>query len=258
MGLNKEQIKEKIKEKKELGNLDDSLVHDILEKYLDRYKLSLENLDKFKIKIIVKEIRAELRLYAGRFQKSLKDRMKLLEEGNLDELLKTHTSTSERLEFYPKIKELLKALKIRSVLDLGCGINPIVLANKEIEYNAIDINNDDLILVRKFFEKNDIKGKVFAYDLRKIKELPKADICIIFKTLDILEKKPYNLTERIIKIADCKYFLISFATKTISGKPMKYKRRKWFEILLKNLEIKYEILNSKNEIFYSFSKSERH
>ena len=255
MGLDKEQIKEKVKQKKELRNLDDSLVYDILEKYLDKYKLSLENLDKFKIKIVVKEVRAELRLYAGRFQKSLKDRLKLLEEDNIKELLKTHTSTSERLEFYPKIKELLKALKIKSVLDLGCGINPIAIANREIEYNAIDINKDDLLLVKRFFEINRIRGSVFSYDLKKIKELPKADICLMFKILDIIEKKPYNLTERIIKLANCKYFLISFATRTLSGRPMKYKKRKWFEMLLKNLGYNYEILDSKNEIFYLFEKN---
>lgn len=255
MGFDKERIKKKIKEKKELKNLDDSLVYDILEKYLDKYKLSLENLDKFKIKIVVKEVRAELRLYAGRFQKSLKDRLKLLEEDNLDELLKTHTSTSERLEFYPKIKELLKTLKIKSVLDLGCGINPLVLANKDIEYNAIDVNNDDLLLVKRFFEMNKIRGSVFSYDLRKLNEFPKADICLIFKTLDIIEKNPYKLAERIIKTVDSKYFLISFATRTLSGRPMKYKKRSWFETLLKNLGYNYEILDSKNEIFYLFEKN---
>lgn len=254
MSFIKDQLIEKIKEKKEFRSIDNSLILDILEKYLNKYKLPLENLDRFKIRIIIKEIRAELRLYTGRFQKGFKDRLKLLENNNIDELLKTHSSTSERLEFYPKIKELLKILKIKSVLDLGCGINPIALANKNIEYNALDINNDDLILVKKFFEINKINGSVLSYDLRKIKELPKVDICLVFKVLDIIGKNPYKLAERIIKLANCKYFLISFATRTLSGKPMRYKKRKWFEDLLNNFGYKYEILDSKNEIFYLFEK----
>ena len=253
--MNTAQLLEKIKEKKEFKNIDDSLIYDILDEYSEKYKLNLENLDKFKAKIVIKEIRAKLRLYTGRFQKSLKDRLRLLEENKIEELLKTHSSTAERINFYSEIKKLIKNLKIKSILDLGCGINPIALANKDIEYYAADINKSDLLLIERFFEKNKINGKTFVYDLRKVNEnLPKADICLIFKTLDIIEKKSHKLAEKIIKTVKCRYFLISFATRTLSGRHMKYKRRIWLEALLKNLGYKYEVLNSNNEIFYFFQK----
>jgi hypothetical protein len=135
---------------------------------------------------------------------------------------------------------------------LGCGLNPLALASPEAVYYASDINAEELSLIREFFRKNGIKGDVFSCDLRKIENcsLPEADICLIFKVLDILDDKRHKISESIIRKVRSNFLLISFSTKTLSGKPMKCPRRFWFERLAKKLGFSFEIIGSKNENFY--------
>ncbi len=251
----KQELVNAIKQKKELSGLADKLVTDILENYLKKHKITIQNISSRDKKIIIKEVRLQLRNLAGRFQKSIKKRIDLLEKNKIEELLKTHSSTLERINFYPELKSLIEKLNIKSILDIGCGLNPIALASQDIEYYASDINEEDLKLIELFFRKNNIKGKVFFYDISSLSNnLPKADLCILFKILDIIEKRPHQLTKKILEKIDCNYFLISFATRTLSGKPMKFKRRKWLEFLLKNIRYQYKIISSNNEIFYLIQK----
>ncbi|MBU1051968.1 MAG: hypothetical protein KJ718_05450 [Nanoarchaeota archaeon] len=246
----KENIIKKIKQKKELAGLADIVVENCLNSYLKKYNLNLKNLSEKQLKIIIKELRAELRLLVGRFQKTTKARSLL----DIKKLLKTHSSTSERLQFYPKLRSIIKKLKPKSILDLGCGLNPIALANKNIVYHASDINEDELSLIKEFFKKNKIKGNVFVCDLRNLKtknNLPKADLCLILKVLDIIGKKH---AEEIITKVPCKKLIVSFATRKLSGKKMNHPRRIWFESLLERLNYNFEVFNSDNEVFYSIEK----
>lgn len=249
----KEDLILKIKDKKELSGLANSVVVESLQKYLTKYNISLDKLSPHQSKILIKEIRADLRLLTGRFQKSQKDKLKLI--NSKESLLKTHTSTFERLDFYPDLKRIIKDIKPRSILDLGSGLNPIALANSKVFYFAADINEDDLLIVKLFFQKNKIEGKTFVYDLRKIKEnLPKTDLCLIFKVLDIIDDKRHKLSEKIILNVPSKVIIVSFSTKKLSGKPMNFPNRFWFENLLKKLEFNFEKIETKNEVFYLIKK----
>ncbi|MCH7536068.1 MAG: hypothetical protein IH948_10090 [Bacteroidetes bacterium] len=107
---------------------------------------------------------------------------------------------------------------------------------------------------KEFFKKNKIKGKTFLRDIRKIKEFPKTDLCLIMKTLDIVETKGHSQATKIMKNLNSKNIIVSFSTRTLSGKPMNSPRRQWFENLLENLEYKFKIINSNNEVFYFIEK----
>jgi len=237
----------KIKQKKELSDLADSVVKSSLENYLNKYKISINESNPARLKIILKEVRAELRKLSGQYQKTIKDKSKF----STQELLKSHSSTAERFDFYPELKNIFFDLKVKSVLDLGCGLNPIALANQSLTYYASDIKENELKIIKKFFKKNKINGTTFVYDLRsQIGSLPEVDICLIFKVLDIIDDKGHKTTEEILKKISCKYFLISFSTKKLSGKPMNHPTRFWFESILKRLNLKFKKFKSTNEIFY--------
>ena len=248
-----DELIKKIKEKKELSGINDLLIRESLEKYLKKNKILLENANIKDIKIIVKEIREILRKLSGRFQKSLKDRYDFLENSQIDELLMSHRSTAERINFYPKLKEIIGSLNVHSILDLGSGLNPIALAKKDIFYYAVDINGDDLMIVESYFKRNNIMGKTINEDIRKIVHFPKVDLCLIFKVLDIIEKG-HKTARSIIEKLEVKYLIISFAKKTLSGRKMRYPRRKWIENILNKLNYKYEIFSSENELFYLAAK----
>lgn len=256
MEMDKESVISKIKEKKELSGISDILILELLEKKLSKYRINLQEIKKADLKIIVKEVRAELREYSGRFKLPEKKTDILIETNNKEGLLNSHLSTRERLDFYPELKEFLSPLHISSILDLGCALNPIALSSKDIHYYASDIDQGNLDIVKRYFEKNNFPGETFIYDLRNIdfKELPKADLCIIFKVLDIIENKGHKLAEKVITKVPCKYFLVSFATKKISGKSMKFPERHWFELMLNRLGLKFETIHSSNEIFYFIKK----
>ncbi len=201
--LTKNELLKKIKQKKELIGLADSIVFSSLEKYLQKYKINLNEISKKQLKIIIKDLRAELRILTGRFQKSLKDKSKIFASNKIERLLKTHSSTAERLEFYPELKKIISSLNAKSILDLGCGLNPLVLASSKTYYYAYDIREDELFMIKEFFKKNKIRGKTFVYDLRAIQgDLPKADICLLFKVLDIIDDKKHRLKEKILQIVN--------------------------------------------------------
>jgi len=244
------QVLKKIKQKKELAGVADSVVKEILANYVKKYKISLADTSPSQIKILVKEIRAILRNYTGQFQKSMKDRGRLL--SSPVELLKTHSSTSERKEFYPKLRSKIQKLNPNSILDVGCGLNPIALASPGVKYFASDIREDELKIIKDFFKLNKIDGETFVQDLRKENlKLPKSDLCLLFKVLDTIEK---NHAERILESIDCKWVLVSFSTKKLSGKKMTSPKRKWFEKILERLSLGFEEFESDNEIFYLIKK----
>lgn len=251
--MEKQAILNKIKEKKELSSIPDSFILPFVEKHTPKNK----ELKKSDIKLIVSLVRSDLRRSTGMFQKSgeklWKLRESLAKENKVDKLLETHLSTKERIQFYPKLKEIIFNLNPKSILDLGCGLNPLALASKEIKYYAVDIQQSDLDIVKQFFEKNNIHGKTINLDVSKsLSSLPEADLCLALKLLDLLPLKAQQ-AEKILSL-NCKKFIFSFSTKTLSGKLMLHKKRLWLERVLHNKNIEFYTLSSDNEIFYIIEK----
>ena len=245
----------RIKEKHELNSLPDSLVEKTLKDYFEKNKLNHPKKEK-ELKLIIKDVRSELRKYTGQYatKDNLKRRQKLLDKKDFINLLSEHKSTQERLGDYSLVKNIINDLNPKSILDMGCGINPIALATPQIIYHAYDINDNDLEIVRQFFKKNKIVGDIHHKDIRHEAVFPKVDLCIIFKVLDILGDKKYEITKDLLEKVDAKYFLISFATRTLTGKKMNSPYRRWFENILKNLNYNYEIKRTNQELFYILKK----
>jgi hypothetical protein len=212
--MEKNDLIKKIKEKKSLSGLSDQIITKELESYLKREKINL----------------------------------------SLNDLLNSHSSTRERKDFYQTLKNKISDLDVKSILDLGCGLNPIAIAEQGIVYNAYDINQDNLNEVDKYFKENNISGQVKVADLRENNEFPKADLAILFKVLDLIDEKNHKPSEMLLKSLDSKYLLISFSTKTLSGAPMRHPQRGWIELLLNRLGYEFESFSSKNEIFYLAKK----
>lgn len=228
----------RIKSKKELAGISDKVVLSLIDKYFPASsKKSLSSKDE---KELVSLIRADLRKISGRFQSpSLKN-----------------LAVVERKEAYSLLKRLFVSLKIKSVLDLGCGVNPVKLAQSTMKYYAYDINEENLAAVRKYFQENNIDGNTKAYDLvNDDQPFPKTDITLFMKLFDVLETKGHKLAEKLILRANSEYLLVSFPTKTLSGAPMRHPQRGWIELLFDRLGFSFISLSGKNEIFYLAAKS---
>ncbi len=249
-----EELIEEIKRKKELSGLSSSLIKSQLEDFAKKSKIDLSGLSSRDKKLVVKEIRKNLRVISGQFQKSVKDRKEFLKSKDFVALIESHSSTAERINFYPELKRIISEIKPSSILDLGCGINPLFLARREVTYFAADIKEDELSLIKEFFKIKKINGEAFYYDLKSpATDLPSADLCLIFKVLDILKDK--KLAEKIILTLDCKKIIASFSTKKLSGKKMNFPKRVWFEKMLSRNNLFYSTFSSPNEFFYVIEKS---
>ncbi len=269
----------KIKEKKEFSGLDDSFVQSQIESFIKRnQKLAVPfgQLKQKDLKTIVKGVRANLRklvVYAskekipdiGRFKGLKKEEFKEL----CQEILLQNTSTKERLNIYSSLYQEIKKLKPKRILDLGCGLNPVSLSlsNWQGEYFAYDINQEEIFFLQKFFpilkSVTSINGHAVCFNLletEKLFSLPRADLCLIFKVTDVLEQKKYKkhkVTEELIQKLPCRFVLLSFSTKTLSGKPMTAPERNWLKWLLERLKYQYQILKYPSEIFYLIDKGEQ-
>jgi SAM-dependent methyltransferase len=228
----------KVKEKRELSGISDNIVLGHIRRHIiDDFAVS--SMPEKDIKELVSSVRAELRRISGSFQSSDAENI----------------SVRERSDIYPLLSSLFSSLRIKSVLDLGCGLNPRHLAKSGMKYHAYDINEASLKEVKQYFDGNNIEGAVKVYDLiADNDEFPHVDITLFMKVFDVLEKSGHKLAEKLITRANSKYLLVSFPTKTLSGAPMRHPQRGWIEHLLKRLGFSFVFFSAKNEIFYLASR----
>lgn len=231
----------KIKEKPELRGVSEKFIRKFLPRALPSSKRDQ--------KALLKEVRARLRYHSGGFGNFTKS-------DSFEEALKKHSSTRERIPYYDSVKEIISRFNPSSIIDLGCGLNPIAIANHGVNYYAYDINEDAISLVNHFFSSKQISGKAEVADITEM-NFPKSDIALIFKTIDLVDKSGHKTAEEILKKIECKHIIVSFSTKTLSGKPMNHPQRGWIERLCDRLGYSYTIEKIPNEIFYIISKPKK-
>lgn len=258
-------VKEILKSKK-YKNISKEVIENEIKDFIKKYP----GWEKLKEKLILKEIKSKLHKKHATFS-LVKDSKKSSyieqlekEPKNLEiieKILSSNRSTKERLDIYQDLYEKIFEIsgKPRAIIDFGCGLNPIssVFIEKPFVYYCYDINEQDSNLINKFFKIKGIEGRAFVINLEEIKNyqnIPQADIGFMFKFIDTIEEgiNNHKLAEEIVKkvLEKIKYLVVSFATKTLSGKSMMYSNRGWFERMLKRLELEFRKLEFNNEIFY--------
>lgn len=193
-----------------------------------------------------------------------KTREQLFEITN--KILSTNISTKERLNDYPSIYQKIFEItnNPETIVDLASGINPLsfpYMQLKSVIYNSYDIDTEDIKFINNYFKlmKPAIKGKASILDINNIKsinKLPKSDIILLWKIIDIIDKKNHKPSEKLIKelIKKTKYIIASFSTKTITRKKMNFPHRKWFELMLARNDFLWTKFNTNNELFYVIHK----
>jgi hypothetical protein len=267
-----------IKRKKEFSNINNKFIEELIKNKIDEKDLikisDHTNPKKSKeFKLSIKIIRKILHDIYGVFNIG-KNRFELLNElekesknkdkinNNLKNihlnLLKTHKSSNERLPFYDEIyKKIFHEFKPKTILDLSSGLNPLsypFMNLREVNYIATEFVDEDTKFLNEYFsimKKFGLDGKALTLNLLEIKNLPKSDICFLFKTLDSLETIKKDITKEILNKINSKIIVVSFPTATLSGRKINKKRLIWFERLIKD----YSIFEIKNEIFYIIDKT---
>lgn len=260
-------IVEEIKKAKKYSGLADEIINSEVEKYIKRNP----KYENFKMKKILKEIKTSLHKAHGRFQvpkvnkrnQYLDDLKKNKSLSVIKKILSTNASTKERIEIYPEMyKKIFEITGIpRAVVDIGGGINGVsapYMKIEDLEYDCYDINEKDSRFLDDFFNIYGINGKSHVMDcsnLNNLKEIPDSDVIFMLKFIDPVEKAygtGHKLAEEIIKtlIEKTNYIIVSFATKTITGKMMNYPYRGWIERMLDRIGLKWKIIEFDSEFIY--------
>ncbi len=248
--MEKKELIKKLKEKKELKDIDISFISHRIDEYIKDNNLEekFNSLGFFRTssyKKMFKDLRKKLREVYGIF------RAKSFME---------NPSIKERLVYYKEIYYKIFSItgKPKKILDLGCGLNPLsyeYLGCKP-HYYACDISKEDVKKVKEFFKKKKINGEAFDFNLvdGNYSKLPKVNVCFLFKTLESLEQIKRDISGPILKSLDCDWIAVSFSRKSMTGKRIKKSGRAWFRSVLKKLKLYYRVFDVGNEMFFIIKK----
>jgi 16S rRNA (guanine(1405)-N(7))-methyltransferase len=153
--------------------------------------------------------------------------------------MRSHASTRERLPlletFYTTT--LAPLLPLRSVLDVGCGLNPLALPWMPFEINtryyACDLYADMIEFLNGFFGLAGMRGQAQVCDLVGAPPRQQADIALVLKVLPPLEQQAKNAGRDLLRALDTPYMLVSFPAQSLGGrnKRMTEHYEQWFRAL---------------------------
>lgn len=165
-------------------------------------------------------------------------------------VMQAHHSTCERLpmldEFYHTIFDGLGP--IRSVLDLGCGLNPLALPwmklPKDAAYFACDVDREQMDFLAWWLEKSGRRGRAFVWNLldgaphldclqehdfdaemqncgdaESSPQLPEPiDVALLLKIVPCLEQLDKHIGERLLDGVAASVLIVSFPAHSLGGR----------------------------------------
>jgi len=165
-------------------------------------------------------------------------------------------SLKERKEIPEPVLNEISRINPRRFVDLGCGLNPLFFPYSRFSverYLAIDINKQIVKKANDFFQSKGIQGEAVAADIKAFNFDEVFDVAFLFKLLDLVDDSGHKKAEMIFTALKAKMIIISFPTKTLSGKSMTFSRRTWVEKMLSRLKHQFKIIETENEVFYVVS-----
>lgn len=139
-------------------------------------------------------------------------------------IMQAHASTRERLLFIDEFYQALLAdlAPIRTVLDLACGLNPLVYPwlplPPDVQYTAVDIYSDMLNFIQEFFVITGINGRTQQRDIIGSPPTEPYDLILLLKTLPCLEQVDKNAAANLIDALNGRFLLISYPAQSLGGR----------------------------------------
>jgi 16S rRNA (guanine(1405)-N(7))-methyltransferase len=140
------------------------------------------------------------------------------------QLLDLHSSTRERLpildRFYPAIFGVTG--RPGSILDLGCGLNPVSLPwmglSEGSRYIALDIDHERIRFLNWFLCLAGLDPLARCQDIMVHPPEEIADVALLLKMSPSLERQEPGATLDLIEHLRAPYVVVSFAVKSLGGR----------------------------------------
>ena len=111
---------------------------------------------------------------------------------------------------------------IHSVLDLGCGLNPLALPwmglPVDITYSCCDINADLVNFLNRYFALVGVQGQAEVRDLTGNPPGQPVDLVLALKLLPTLETLERGAGAALLRSVRAKHLLVSFAERSLGGR----------------------------------------
>ena len=141
-----------------------------------------------------------------------------------EEYMGFHASTRERIqilgEFYETIFRSIPP--VRSVLDVGCGLNPLALPwmplDEGVIYYAYDVYTDLIGFIREFMEIIGVQGHAEARDITQTPPEQRADLALILKTIPCIDQLDKTAGTHLLETLDADHLLVTFPVHTLGGR----------------------------------------
>ena len=139
-------------------------------------------------------------------------------------LMECHASTRERLPvldaFYAAI--LNRLAPVHSVLDLGCGLNPLAIPWMPLAgdciYHAYDAHADLIQFLTAALPLTGIEGSAHLVDLTQDIPDQTADLALVLKCLPSLEQLDRAAGARLLTTLRVKHMVVSFPVWSLGGR----------------------------------------
>lgn len=134
------------------------------------------------------------------------------------DLLRRHEASKERIPYIRRYyKEIFGLLPpIGSILDLGCGLNPVAITfmpvSPQVHYTAVDLSLDLVDFINDFFRLAGISGIAIQSNL--LNGIPdiEADLTLVQKTLPLLDRVEKGAARRLFNAVRSPNAVVSFKT----------------------------------------------
>ncbi len=257
-----------------LQRLEDSILESAKYRHVSKdliLRLGEKELHKRKnLKEAIKETKNTLHQIAGAYLDNLPPYAKWIAElerlqgdsAEIQEALKrmmtSHSSTRERLPHFHNFyaKTVSEIGSVESVIDLACGLNPLALSflplSAGASYFAYDLYGDMISFLNAYFALTLPGGYAEARDVVANPPTQPVQLALILKFLPVLEQTEKEKTLNWLKSINANYFLISFPTKTLSGRSMRMAENyeKQFCEVLQQPNWNYKRILFDNELCY--------
>lgn len=228
-----------------------------------------------KLALAVKSTRTRLHQLVGAYYDKpstyaqLQDLLKGLPDTSINSLkafarqaMPLHASTAERLpileDFYNR--SLQKLDPVNSVLDLGCGLNPLAIPflplNEGFTYQATDVLIPLLDFLNAYFSKIEVKGSASLLDLSTQIPDQEVDLVIMLKLIPLLDQINKSIAPKLLQNLKARALLVSFPLKSLGGrgKGMLATYQTRFEQLSSDLVAEIDEYRFPNELVYLIRK----
>jgi len=140
------------------------------------------------------------------------------------QVLELHQSTRERLpaidRFYPAIWAVTG--KPHTILDLGCGLNPLALPWMGLEEGAriiaLDVDRERIDWLNRYLALAGREPLARCQDVLAHPPGDAADVALLLKMGPTLERQDPGSTGRLIDLLHSPYVVVSFAVKSLGGR----------------------------------------